>query len=209
MDDKVCKQCGVMFSKPLASSNSVWVKRKYCSVKCSIINTGIKKGERLPDEWRKKMKGRVPANKGKRSAYSREVHHNWKGGKVLLTCLECSDTFYVRPYRKKIAKFCSMKCKVANQNNNISSENELIRKSSKYKEWRSAVFERDNYTCQMCNIQGGVLHADHIYPFAVFKELRFELSNGRTLCFRCHFRITFGHYNEASAIAWGTSRKVS
>lgn len=30
------------------------------------------------------------------------------------------------------------------------------------------------------------MNADHIMPFAYFPDLRFELSNGRTLCLKCH-----------------------
>ena len=40
---------------------------------------------------------------------------------------------------------------------------------------------------------GGVLHADHIKPFAFFPSLRFDLENGRTLCVECHKKTpTFG-----------------
>lgn len=61
-----------------------------------------------------------------------------------------------------------------------------IRTSKEYQEWRSQVFERDNWTCKGCGVRGGSLHADHIKPFALFPELRFELTNGRTLCVPCH-----------------------
>ena len=53
-------------------------------------------------------------------------------------------------------------------------------------EWRKAVFQRDNFTCQMCGERGGKLQADHIKPFKYFPELRTTLSNGRTLCEPCH-----------------------
>lgn len=55
-----------------------------------------------------------------------------------------------------------------------------------HKGWRKAVFERDNYTCQICFIRGGKLEADHIKCFAHHEELRYIVSNGRTLCVDCH-----------------------
>lgn len=61
-----------------------------------------------------------------------------------------------------------------------------IRNSLETKNWRRAVYERDNYTCQLCNTRGGTLNADHIKPFALFPDLRFDVNNGRTLCVECH-----------------------
>lgn len=69
----------------------------------------------------------------------------------------------------------------------VTEKNKLIRNSLEYRLWREAVFERDDWTCRGCSRRGGVeLHPDHIKPFAYFPELRFELSNGRTLCIDCH-----------------------
>jgi|TARA_Y100000034_G_C6859607_1_gene391058 hypothetical protein len=68
----------------------------------------------------------------------------------------------------------------------ITPINARIRGSVRYKQWRIAVFERDNYTCQMCNERGRELNVDHIKPFSIFKKLRFTVSNGRTLCKKCH-----------------------
>jgi 5-methylcytosine-specific restriction endonuclease McrA len=60
-------------------------------------------------------------------------------------------------------------------------------------QWRKAVFERDNYTCVFCNIKGGKLQADHIKPYCLYPDLRWELDNGRTLCFECHKKTdTYG-----------------
>ena len=52
--------------------------------------------------------------------------------------------------------------------------------------WRKAVFARDNFICQHCSGVGLFLHAHHIKPWAKFKELRFEINNGITLCVPCH-----------------------
>ncbi|MBT3354841.1 MAG: HNH endonuclease [Candidatus Scalindua sp.] len=49
------------------------------------------------------------------------------------------------------------------------------------------------FTCQGCGKRGGDLQADHIKPFAYFKDLRFEISNGQTMCKPCHYETpTFG-----------------
>lgn len=76
----------------------------------------------------------------------------------------------------------------------ITPVNKLIRGSSEYKNWRTSVFERDEYTCVICGQVGGTLNADHIKPFLHFPELRFDIDNGRTLCHVCHTKTdTYGH----------------
>lgn len=73
-----------------------------------------------------------------------------------------------------------------NWSGGVTSDNEKIRKSPDYKLWRTAVFQRDDYTCQMCGQRGGKLNADHIKPFSTHPDLRLEVDNGRTLCTACH-----------------------
>lgn len=59
--------------------------------------------------------------------------------------------------------------------------------SREYKRWRFDVFARDKFACQECgDKRGGNLVAHHIKPFAEYPELRFEVSNGVTLCRKCH-----------------------
>jgi len=76
-----------------------------------------------------------------------------------------------------------------------------IKNLALYKEWREAVFKRDNWTCQWCSKRGSIeLSPDHIKPFSeildehsiktqeearVCEEL-WNVDNGRTLCHPCH-----------------------
>ena len=69
----------------------------------------------------------------------------------------------------------------------ITDELDKLRKSKEYKEWRTRVLKRDNYTCQCCgDNKGGNLHAHHIRNFKDNEDLRFDVNNGITLCDKCH-----------------------
>lgn len=75
----------------------------------------------------------------------------------------------------------------------VTSENRKIRMSLKYKLWRITIFERDNYQCLIGGKKhGNKLQVDHIQPFSLYPELRFELNNGRTLCINCHKKYGWG-----------------
>jgi predicted restriction endonuclease len=61
--------------------------------------------------------------------------------------------------------------------------------SARYKTWRSKVFYRDRFKCQMCG-QGGTVNAHHIKRKSQFPKLAHRVSNGITLCKTCHEIIT-------------------
>jgi 5-methylcytosine-specific restriction endonuclease McrA len=66
-------------------------------------------------------------------------------------------------------------------------------KDPRYISWRSSVLERDGYTCRQCRrrckkYERG-LAAHHVEPYATRPELRFEVSNGVTLCRTCHLTL--------------------
>jgi len=68
----------------------------------------------------------------------------------------------------------------------VTPAQKLERQRPEYKAWRELVYQRDDYTCQVCYKRGGNIQADHIKPWIAYPELRLELSNGRTLCVECH-----------------------
>jgi len=76
----------------------------------------------------------------------------------------------------------------------VTPLNELLRRRSKWKIWREAVFLRDNFTCQnkdcdFCNNKIGVmLHPHHIKPLSLYPKLIFRVDNGITYCAEFHLK---------------------
>jgi hypothetical protein len=78
-----------------------------------------------------------------------------------------------------------------------------IRRFYKYREWRTDIFTRDNFSCVLCGVNKVYLEADHFpkrfidiireYNIKTFdesiacKEL-WDINNGRTLCRHCHLK---------------------
>lgn len=72
----------------------------------------------------------------------------------------------------------------------VTSQNKLERRRfNKQIAWQ--ILARDNYTCQICDQYSGHLHVDHIRGWADYPNLRFVLSNCRTVCRACHYYITY------------------
>lgn len=184
---KECLHCGIVFLKSVNESRVVWeTRRKYCSKRCG----GLAKigGTHTPEHIEKirvTSTGRLHTSETL-VKMSGENAHRWKGGKPF--CTDCG---------KRVKNFYAKRCfdcykqqahgeNGPNWQGGKTVEGMQIRNSDEYKEWRTAVFERDKYTCQICGQIGGALHADHIKPFAYFPKDRLNLANGRTLCVPCH-----------------------
>ena len=97
----------------------------------------------------------------------------------------------------RIGRFCQSGENNHNWKGGVTPWRKLLHKSSAYKNWRAAVFERDNYTCQMCNTRGGYLQAHHIEPVRDNKNtlLIFDVNNGITLCKKCHYKTVNREYD--------------
>ena len=57
--------------------------------------------------------------------------------------------------------------------------------------WKVAVKERDDYTCQHCGKQGSGsnIHASHVVPRSAGNRLKWDILNGKALCFHCHMNL--------------------
>lgn len=58
-----------------------------------------------------------------------------------------------------------------------------------YRRFRSKVLKRDNKQCQMCKCKQK-LQVHHIMKWSLASSLRYDESNGITLCYSCHKQIT-------------------
>jgi hypothetical protein len=163
---------------------------------------GFKKGHHFyllkhSDETKKKLHdiaiadGRKPSFKGrkhteesrKRMGLMAHLHASryWKG--------KDRSAIFTKEYREKMS--LAMKRLVSEGRHNfwkggLTEKNKLARTRLVYKLWREAVFKRDDWTCQMCKQRGGKLEAHHIKEFSNFPDLRYDVSNGITLCKECH-----------------------
>jgi len=147
----------------------------------NILGKGqFKKGHKVPIEWRKivsnNMKGRVPLWKGK--------YHS----------AEHKEKNRLSHLGKKHNGMTKIKMSISHGGTGVSqvtSKRYYHIHDWKYKLWRSKVFERDNWTCQVCNKKSekGIkiyLEPHHIKGWAKYPGLRYDINNGVTLCYKCH-----------------------
>jgi len=200
--------------RPLSESHKIKIglanlgKKK--SLEHRINMSKAQKGKKLSEETRKKIskalkgkmpknlfqKGYTPWNKGipmleetkKKMSESRNGHIVTKETREKIRQGHLGIKFS-EEHRKKLSGAKKGKYtgeRASNWKGGLTSINHAIRNSLEYEEWRTKVFERDLYTCQDCGQIGGYLEADHIKTFSLYPELRFEVSNGKTLCKPCH-----------------------
>lgn len=79
-----------------------------------------------------------------------------------------------------------------------------IRNSTEYKKWRMKVYQRDRFSCVICGYRSKKpkdIRADHIKPFSLYPELRFDVNNGRTLCLSCDLKVGWNYLREREALS--------
>ena len=94
----------------------------------------------------------------------------------------------------------------SNWRGGISARDKLARSNRQYSAWKISVLTRDGFKCIECGVEQGricqccsaktLLHAHHVAPFSKAPELRYEVSNGVSLCGQCHWKSHHGKPGE-------------
>ena len=166
MITKTCKYCKKSFDCEQR-------KRKFCSPPCFYASRKGVKAVRSEKWWKsfyeamKKTRGKPKSEEHRRKiglAHSK-IKHPWTSR---------------RNHENRGEKSPVWK-------GGISPLNHKMRSNLRMDEWRIKIFQRDKYTCQSCGSKkGGILNAHHIKPFSKYPDLRTDLQNGITLCYKCH-----------------------
>ena len=149
-------------------------------------------------------------------AHGGEKNHFYKDGRTMrkVYCRDCGKQLSKFSHRSIYCRRCcnlGMKSGKWKGEKCVTPLHQRIRHLSEYIQWRSDVFQRDNWTCQTCGLHSGcgkaiILEAHHKKSFAVIikenniidvieaqmcKEL-WDTKNGVTLCEDCH-KLTFNY----------------
>lgn len=81
-------------------------------------------------------------------------------------------------------------------------------KNPKWQRKRLQVYERDNWTCQLCSDESTELHVHHISYEPGKQPWEYELDNFTTLCKHCHGAVTIYKKDYSGAIIKASKRKV-
>ncbi len=178
-------------------------------LKMSMVRIGMKFSQQTKDRIRIAKTGVKYPN---RKRYSRGITPI---NKICLFCKIPFVTNYIQPKKKFCSLSCNSKSRpemnLANlekrdkekqravvsarkgekhhawiKDRSLALENHRLRNVKVLIEWRTSVFHRDDFTCQECGMKGIYIEAHHIKPWRDYKELRYEVSNGITLCRDCH-----------------------
>ncbi len=101
-------------------------------------------------------------------------------------------------YQKSQAKKQHSGINNINYNPNLTAQDRISRRElPEFRKWRDSIYIRDNYTCQICGTKKSPFNAHHLDGYHWCKERRFDLTNGITLCEKCHmgFHLSFGYKN--------------
>lgn len=132
-----------------------------------------------------KRKGQPTWNKGKKTGSQTLEHRLKRGAEIKKHLPRTAFKKGISSWNKGLSNTWAIGEKNPNWNGGSTKKNKKIRGTPEMKIWRMEVLTRDRYICQLCGV-GNSFTANHIKSFSEYPELRFDVSNGRTLCLPCH-----------------------
>lgn len=190
------------FECDIKANNKEWLYKEYienkrsirdiakeCLVSCDTIRTRLNRFNiviRPPKE-----STCLGYTKGINKTISENViskNLSQKNGKII-DCLNCGKSIYVPKKLLESRKFCSIYCRNIYWQEHTDSDQDW-RSYSDYIVWRKNVYKRDFWKCKVCGSKK-IINAHHILDGRNFKEFRFDINNGITLCARHHTQLHF------------------
>jgi hypothetical protein len=146
--------------------------------------------QNMSQEWKdnigKSAQGRVPYNKGKNGVSdetSQKMSAKRKGVVPANKGIPAS-------IEQKITTSCAVRGISIDQFDGFTKPIDMLeREKLRNLGLKIACFEREQYTCQICQQYGGRLNAHHLNSWKFFPDERFELSNLACLCNSCHIEF--------------------
>jgi len=187
---KTCEAC----KKEYEVGSSHWRTSRFCSKSCAKSGENhhfYGKHPQMPEGYEPWLKGKTAATDGRIAEMAKKVSESHK------------QQFAEGIRNNKGANNPNWK-----NGQGTSEIHNIVRQLQKYKEWRLAVFTRDNFICVKCGDVSREINADHIKRFSdimhenniktteqaeLCNEL-WDIDNGRTLCIECHKKTeTYGN----------------
>lgn len=214
MVSKKCIVCGIEFSKSQTTSKEEWSRRKFCSrdchyrfgnhivtcEKCKKVFTISKSYSGgtvrfcsvvCSNQWKTEHK-----QTGFFKGHPQYGENNYWLGKKMSEKHKDSISQSLKDNPKNLAHIKALGESHTGKNHwnwkgGITAENRIGRNTDEYKNWRNAVYQRDHYKCQKCGVKCSrtTIVAHHKKEWKDYPELRHTVSNGMTLCRKCHINV--------------------
>jgi hypothetical protein len=126
-----------------------------------------------------------------------ENHPRWTEAERVKTCQYCGKEFKqgkteaISSFTKR--KFCSHDCGWLGQiyfsgEDNVNWTGGKRQRDYRHVRWADSVIRRDKATCQKCGATSVEMQAHHLRSYIDHQELRYDINNGMTLCYACHWK---------------------
>lgn len=208
---RTCLNCKKEFFKKPTESKKFWENKKFCSKECHYEH-GREKKKCLnckqtfkTKKALKQIKFCSPECRAEYKSKNPDKYNLFKEGHKGYISKPWLGKKLSENHKKNISKSNSQSTKTLehlkdiglkhsgknhwNWKGGITDELRQLRQTEEYQFWRNKVYARDNWTCQKCNKKLKDLCAHHIKSFKDYPELRYNVSNGQTLCRSCHKKV--------------------